>query len=121
MCCETVNLLWRNCARKGTFMNTAPDAFGIYLHIPYCHARCRYCDVLSTSGAHGVPQPYVDALLRELSRWKDRPPADTVYFGGGTPSLRRPAQAAALIAACNPRHGAESTRSEERRVGRQCR
>lgn len=90
-------------------MNTAPDAFGIYLHIPYCHARCRYCDFLSTPGAHGVPQPYVDALLRELSRWKDRPPADTVYFGGGTPSLLRPAQAAALIAACNPRHGAEIT------------
>lgn len=89
--------------------NSAPDRFGIYLHIPYCHARCRYCDFVSTPGARGVPQPYVDALLRELDRWQNRPMADTVYFGGGTPSLLSPAQAAALIAACRPRAGAEIT------------
>ena len=42
--------------------------FGIYLHIPYCKAKCRYCDFYSAPGARGVPQSYVDALLREHSQ-----------------------------------------------------
>ena len=42
--------------------------FGIYLHIPYCKAKCRYCDFYSAPGARGVPQSYVDALLRELAK-----------------------------------------------------
>ena len=40
------------------------DRFGIYIHIPYCRARCRYCDFYTRPGARGVPQAYVDALLR---------------------------------------------------------
>ena len=67
--------------------------FGIYLHIPYCKAKCRYCDFYSVPGARGVPQSYVDALLRELAKNPRRP--DTLYFGGGTPALLVPAQAAA--------------------------
>ena len=70
------------------------DRFGIYLHIPYCRAKCRYCDFYSAPGARGVPQAYVDALLRELKKNPRRP--DTLYFGGGTPSLLTPGQAAAL-------------------------
>ena len=81
--------------------------FGIYLHIPYCKAKCRYCDFYSAPGAHGVPQSYVDALLRELAKNARRP--DTLYFGGGTPALLVPAQAAALIEAANPLPGAEIT------------
>ena len=41
--------------------------FGIYLHIPYCKAKCRYCDFYSVPGARGVPQSYVDALLGKSS------------------------------------------------------
>ena len=59
--------------------------FGIYLHIPYCKAKCRYCDFYSAPGARGVPQSYVDALLRELAKNTRRP--DTLYFGGGTPTI----------------------------------
>ena len=81
--------------------------FGIYLHIPYCKAKCRYCDFYSAPGARGVPQSYVDALLRELAKNTRRP--DTLYFGGGTPALLVPAQAAALIEATNPLPGAEIT------------
>lgn len=40
------------------------DRFGVYLHIPFCRARCRYCDFYTAPGAREVPQPYVDALLR---------------------------------------------------------
>ena len=60
------------------------DSFGVYLHIPYCRSKCRYCDFYSAPGAHGVPPAYVDALLRELQKNTRRP--DTLYFGGGTPS-----------------------------------
>ena len=81
--------------------------FGIYLHIPYCKAKCRYCDFYSAPGARGVPQSYVDALLRELAKNTRRP--DTLYFGGGTPALLVPAQAAALIEAANPLPSAEIT------------
>ena len=83
------------------------DSFGIYLHIPYCKAKCRYCDFYSAPGARGVPQPYVDALLRELAKNDRRP--DTLYFGGGTPALLSPAQAKSLILAANPLPGAEIT------------
>ena len=49
------------------------DLYGIYLHIPYCRAKCRYCDFYSAPGARGVPQTYVDALLRELAKNDRRP------------------------------------------------
>ena len=83
------------------------DSFGIYLHVPYCKAKCRYCDFYSAPGARGVPQSYVDALLRELGKNARRP--DTLYFGGGTPALLSPAQVAALVEAAAPLPGAEIT------------
>lgn len=86
---------------------SSADSFGIYLHIPYCRARCRYCDFYTAPGCRGVPQPYVDALLRELGKNDRRP--DTLYFGGGTPALLTPEQVAALIRAAAPLPGAEIT------------
>ena len=83
------------------------DLYGIYLHIPYCRAKCRYCDFYSAPGARGVPQAYVSALLRELAKNDRRP--DTLYFGGGTPALLSPAQVGSLIAAANPLPEAEIT------------
>ena len=83
------------------------DSFGIYLHVPYCKAKCRYCDFYSAPGARGVPQSYVAALLRELGKNTRRP--DTLYFGGGTPALLSPAQVAALVEAAAPLPGAEIT------------
>ncbi len=86
---------------------------GLYFHIPYCLARCRYCDFYSRGGQKEVPDAYCEALLRELARWCNcdcaalRP--DTVYFGGGTPSLLRPDQAARLVNAAAPAPGAEIT------------
>ena len=84
---------------------------GIYFHIPYCLSKCRYCDFYSLGGSAAVPQEYVDALLRELARlrWQLPGAPDTLYFGGGTPSLLRPAQAARLIDAARPAAGAEIT------------
>lgn len=87
--------------------------FGLYLHIPYCAAKCRYCDFYSAACRGGVPDAYVDALCREMDRFSPcgstplRP--DTLYFGGGTPSLLTPAQTARLIDAAGPVPGAEIT------------
>ena len=86
-------------------------SLGLYLHIPYCFSKCRYCDFYSAPGQRGVPRAYVDALLRELSRFAPERPLqpDTLYFGGGTPSLLTPAQAERLIRAAEPVPGAEIT------------
>lgn len=74
-------------------------------------SKCRYCDFYSHPGERGVPEAYVDALLRELSRFAPERPLqpDTLYFGGGTPSLLRPEQAKRLIDAARPMPGAEIT------------
>ena len=74
-------------------------SLGLYLHIPYCFSKCRYCDFYSHPGERGVPDAYVDALLRELDRFAPERPLqpDTLYFGGGTPSLLRPEQVKRLI------------------------
>lgn len=86
---------------------SSQDPYGLYLHIPYCRGKCRYCDFYSAPGARGVPQAYVDALLRELAGESRRP--DTVYFGGGTPALLTPEQAEQLLQAADPLPGAEIT------------
>ena len=63
---------------------------GIYLHIPFCVRKCAYCDFVSFAEG-SVPETYVTALLAEVelvARGGDYPAAfDTVFFGGGTPSL----------------------------------
>lgn len=88
-------------------------AFGLYLHIPYCEGKCRYCDFYSKGGSRAVPEEYVDALVREMRRYCNcdcsslRP--DTLYLGGGTPSLLTPAQVARLIDAAAPVPKAEIT------------
>ena len=89
------------------------NMFGLYIHIPYCRSKCRYCDFYSTPCPDGVPEAYIDALCREMDRFSPcgstplRP--DTLYFGGGTPSLLPPAPAARLIRAAGPAPGAEIT------------
>lgn len=88
-------------------------AFGVYLHIPYCRSKCSYCDFYAMGHAAAVPESYVDALCREMARFSNcdcghlRP--DTLYFGGGTPSLLTPAQTARLIDEVSPVPGAEIT------------
>lgn len=60
---------------------------GIYIHIPFCKSRCKYCDFFSTTHLEKQAQ-YVDALLMEMQdRLPNSPyPISTIYIGGGTPS-----------------------------------
>ena len=60
----------------------------IYVHVPFCHRKCTYCAFYSKVGIGNVAA-YVDAILEEMERRKGEPanPIQTVYFGGGTPSI----------------------------------
>ena len=62
---------------------------GLYVHIPFCLKKCAYCDFCSFISAD-FPQKseYIDALCKEIDSYKDRGiTLDTIFFGGGTPSL----------------------------------
>ncbi len=68
---------------------------GIYIHVPFCDTKCGYCDFYSITSQSSRPQ-YVQALLKEIALYA-RPPFDTllydtIYFGGGTPSLLKPGE-----------------------------
>jgi len=68
---------------------------GVYLHIPFCRSRCSYCDFATGMYEGQLADRYVDSLIREVAGWSevDSPSAvDTIYFGGGTPSLLTPSQ-----------------------------
>ncbi len=62
---------------------------GLYLHIPFCEKKCNYCDFYSSFVTEDLLNEYTVALIREIKQWggKINRPIDTVYFGGGTPSL----------------------------------
>lgn len=63
---------------------------GVYLHIPFCKSRCSYCDFATdVYRDSGAVERYVDALCTEIRTAKSeiKPSVDTIYFGGGTPSL----------------------------------
>ena len=62
---------------------------GLYIHIPFCQTKCNYCDFYSVAVTEKVKRDYVIALIREIKQWGGSlsHPIDTVYFGGGTPSL----------------------------------
>jgi oxygen-independent coproporphyrinogen-3 oxidase len=93
-------------------MNTAktlletqePGSLGVYVHFPWCARKCPYCDFLSiASEREEIPHAaYADALIRELGR---RAGAlgprrlQSVFFGGGTPSLWAPAELGRVLRA----------------------
>src|SRR5436190_5140084 len=73
---------------------------GLYVHIPFCSAICNYCNFNRGLFDADLKQQYVAALLREIAASADGSPADTIYFGGGTPSLLEPWEIGAIIHAC---------------------
>jgi putative oxygen-independent coproporphyrinogen III oxidase len=58
----------------------------LYLHVPYCAAKCPYCDFNSIAGRDEEHSAYVDALLQEVGRLPQGP-YDTIFIGGGTPTM----------------------------------
>jgi oxygen-independent coproporphyrinogen-3 oxidase len=77
------------------------EPLGLYLHIPFCSSICNYCNFNRGLFEAGLKSRYVDALEREIlgSSLRGRT-ADTIFFGGGTPSLLEPEEIGRLITAC---------------------
>ena len=76
------------------------DDLSLYVHIPFCTLKCSYCDFNSYAGIEALIRPFVDALCEEMRLWgrtlaqgwgpeprKEGRRVETVFFGGGTPSL----------------------------------
>ncbi len=84
-----------------------PDApFGIYLHVPFCARICPYCDFNTYAHKEDRIPDYVEALIREMDLTQanaGRVMAETVFFGGGTPSLLLPDAVTRLIQALRSR------------------
>ena len=80
------------------------QAVALYLHIPYCLAKCPYCDFNSYAARVWPEDAYADALILELERYTSAATfagatATSIFFGGGTPSLFAPRTIARLLAA----------------------
>ncbi|HXX69746.1 MAG TPA: radical SAM family heme chaperone HemW [Polyangiaceae bacterium] len=80
---------------------SAPYA-GVYVHFPWCLAKCPYCDFVSYVGDGGESSRYADAVVRELMRRAPRFQGrriESIFFGGGTPSLWDPSHLGRVISA----------------------
>ncbi len=72
----------------------------VYIHVPFCQSRCVYCDFYSTVSGNDVRKAYVAAACEELKQRRGElsgREVQSVYFGGGTPSLLQPEEIAALL------------------------
>ncbi len=74
---------------------------GLYLHIPFCQAICSYCNFNRGLLDEALKARYVAALEREIRDAGDGRAVDTVFFGGGTPSLLQPAEVERILRACH--------------------
>lgn len=73
---------------------------GLYVHVPFCVSKCAYCDFASYAGRQADISRYVEAVIQEITRRGARaghPKADTIFLGGGTPSLLDEGQVTRLL------------------------
>src|SRR5205085_12467645 len=89
---------------------------GLYLHIPFCARKCTYCAFNTTDYFEDLAARYVAAVRREIQHWGERlaqdtasrVAVDTIYFGGGTPSIIEAEQIAQLVSACRESFNVEA-------------
>ena len=81
-----------------------PGARHLYVHLPFCSSRCGYCDFVTVVGRGDEHDGYVDALLQELEleRALLAPGLESVYLGGGTPTLTTPPALERLLGSLPP-------------------
>lgn len=89
---------------KGDFpMPDQEKKLGLYIHIPFCKAKCNYCDFNSYSGLEALVIPYFKALEHEIACWSPlikNNSITSVFIGGGTPSLVEPQLITRLMDSC---------------------
>jgi oxygen-independent coproporphyrinogen III oxidase len=98
----------------GTHIIIKMSGAGVYVHIPFCRSRCSYCDFATGMYQSAVADRYVRAIGKEISHWaevEDPQQVDTIYFGGGTPSLLTVAQLEQILQ--NVHHRFEVVRGAE--------
>ena len=88
------------------------DSLSLYLHIPFCRHRCAYCDFNTYTSIGNIQDAYIDALEAEIEQVAflaenagQIRPLDTIYFGGGTPSLLAPLDLSRLVQAALKNYG----------------
>lgn len=84
--------------------NIAGKSLGLYLHIPFCEERCSYCDFLTFPHLPFLHEDYVDALCQDIALsgkegYFEGKTIDTIYMGGGTPSILSPSQLKRILTA----------------------
>ncbi|MDF1721516.1 MAG: radical SAM family heme chaperone HemW [Minwuia sp.] len=97
----------RDRTAAGMKQDRAP-AFGVYVHWPFCVSKCPYCDFNSHVRETVDQARWRQALLAEIAAWAARVPVrpvDTIFFGGGTPSLMPPETVAAVLGAISDTFG----------------
>lgn len=72
-------------------------AAGLYIHVPFCRRKCPYCNFYSIAAEPEQLEAYTQAVCRNLRHYARQETVDTVYFGGGTPSLLSPAQIGQIL------------------------
>ncbi|MGN0535483.1 MAG: radical SAM family heme chaperone HemW [Eubacterium sp.] len=70
---------------------------GLYFHIPFCRSKCPYCDFYSVKYEKELAEKYTDRLIEEIEKYNGS--FDTIYFGGGTPSIIEPELLGKIITA----------------------
>jgi oxygen-independent coproporphyrinogen-3 oxidase len=82
-----------------------PAPLGIYVHFPFCSVRCTYCDFATVAGRDDRIETYLGALIREIESLQPEAggAADTIFFGGGTPSRMTPESVARVLSALRGR------------------
>ena len=78
--------------------------FGVYIHIPFCRSKCNYCSFISRPWDEPLAEKYWRAVVQELKAFFSSHPttdiADSIFFGGGTPSLVPAEHIAEILASC---------------------
>ena len=75
-----------------------PDVIALYIHIPFCKRKCKYCSFISFDDRVNDIPAYIDALKQEFILRSVSATIETIYFGGGTPSLLSPQQLSDILA-----------------------
>lgn len=73
---------------------------GLYVHVPFCSAICNYCNFNRGLFDESLKARYVDAVCREIHARAEPEAVDSIFFGGGTPSLLAEADVTAILSAC---------------------
>jgi oxygen-independent coproporphyrinogen-3 oxidase len=87
----------------------------LYVHVPFCQAKCRYCDFYSLDHRKELQEPYVTAAISELHRKQSllRLPLESIFFGGGTPTALAPHLLKKLLDSVTPLLGEQTEFSVE--------